>query len=105
HPEFIKLVSIGAASFNKGTHHFIELARRNTNSKLRFEIIGALTDQNLNPLLHDKIVCSEDRFINSSDYNEKLSGADLAVFFLDNKEYAYSASGSFLDAVKYKIPI
>ncbi|MDQ0476844.1 hypothetical protein [Chryseobacterium sp. MDT2-18] len=104
-PQHIRLAVLGSASFNKGTHHFIELARENRNPKLRFEIIGALADPKLEPLLHDQIKYFKERFVSSSDYNLALSRTDAAAFFLDEKEYAYTASAAFLDAVKYKIPV
>lgn len=100
-----RLAVLGSASFNKGTHHFISLAAENRNPKLKFEIIGALADPKLQPLMHDQIQYFKERFVSSSDYNLALSGTDAAVFFLDEKEYAYTASAAFLDAVKYKIPV
>lgn len=104
-PHIIKLANIGSASISKGSNWFIELARMNTNPTLVFEIIGAISDVDLLPILHDKILYSKDRFIDSTSYNKLLSTSSIAVFFLDEKDYAYTASGAFLDAVKYRIPV
>lgn len=104
-PQYTRLASLGSASFNKGTHHFINLARENRDPKLQFQIIGAIADPKLQPLMHDQIKYFKERFVPSADYNRALSCADAAVFFLDEKEYAYTASAAFLDAVKYKIPV
>lgn len=104
-PEFLKLVSIGTSSISKGSHYFIDLAKKNKNPKLLFEIVGALTDPNLEVLLHDDIITHDKKLLDSETYNLLLSKADIAVFFLNEAEYEYTASAAFLDAVKYRLPI
>lgn len=102
---FIKIVSIGAASVNKGVHHFFNLAAKNKNPILKFYLVGAVLDNKLTPFLNNFVSYSKDIFLTNEEYNKELSNASLAIFFLDEKEYKYTASAAFLDTVKYKIPI
>ncbi len=94
----------------KQSHLIFELAHRFKpqieNGTIEFRIIGAL-DESVKAFVNESVIVinSNGGMLSKIEFEKEVSKLDFVLFFAPDGSYRFTASGSVLDALKYRIPI
>lgn len=106
--EPLRVCTFGVLKKSKNAHLFFELAQRFSEEidkgLLCFNTVGRISPEvrtTQNQWVH---TYKPDDFLQQSEFLNKISGQDVALFFYDQSMYTLSASGALHEALNQKLP-
>ncbi|WP_196601125.1 hypothetical protein [Pectinatus frisingensis] len=103
--------AIGVGSLQKGTNSFFKLAEelsfdKRNNKEAKFFLVGCIIDSVLKKYKTNKVYCcGNNKEIDRETFEKYLVKLDYAMFFYPPDSYKLTASGAFMDAITWGIPI
>jgi hypothetical protein len=99
----------------KNSHYFYQIAKSLKNlileKKINFETVGLITpgilnykNEWVNEIVGNSKPDKPD-YLTRKEYEFQLSQLDYAIFFFDENQYIFRASGAVIDAIAFGIPI
>ena len=107
--ESITFGAIGGARVRKGSHLFIQLAKRCrqlVGTRLNFVLVGQIEDEEIRQLATEDIILpSRNRPLSRQMFEQLVMDLDYAVFCYEADSYRFGTSGAFFDALMFLKPI
>lgn len=97
---------IGVGQFNKGLDNFIALQKENQDPFLEFWVIGYIPSAKIRSIaISAGIQGVSAKPLSDSEFNDRLSSIDYAIYLYNPSVYKFVASGAIFDAITFQKPI
>jgi|GEM_PF-992582 len=106
---------IGSMEVERKNSHFLYVLAERCNrfvteNKISFQVIGLITPSILpykNKWVEEMVgnkQADKPDYLSREDYESKLASLDYSIFFYDENQYIFRASGAIIDAIAFTIP-